>query len=101
MVLAYDVKLDKASVTDESFTVPGREVAHIFVSDVNPFRKSDDASVKDNVIIMIKKAETKTETEASVLQVKKIKTADGKTLKAWKKPILPFVSYTIADSFYD
>ena len=113
MIVKYKAPIDKNSVDKGTYTIRGQEVATVFVSDVNPFSKEDAPSVKtDNslkgkggryAVILLKNdpsvaAPTGVNAKAidiaqipkvdiRVKQVTDIKTLEGKTVKAWKKPL--------------
>ena len=113
MIVKYKAAIDKKSVDKGTYSIRGQEVATVFVSDVNPFSKEDAPSVKtDNslkgkggryaVILLKNDPSAATSIEANVKaidiakipkvdirvqQIADIKTLEGKTFKAWKKPL--------------
>ena len=106
VVLKYTSRIDKESVTLDTYEVEGGVVGHFFVSDSNPFRGDSGTPGKGGryVIILLKEQAPETETAddtpvviditdgipqvtAKVRQVAPIKTVDGKTIRAWRKPV--------------
>lgn len=105
LVVEYSASIEKASATAEKYTVPGETVAKVFVSDVNPFKKSEvKANSSGNgghfVVVLLKdNGEAKPAPEKEevdiipelpdvrIRQSGDLKTVDGKTIKAWRKAV--------------
>ena len=104
LVVEYSASIEKASATTEKYTVPGETVAKVFVSDVNPFKKSEaDAKPSTDgghyVVVLLKDngmAKPAPEGDVDIIptlpevkirQSGDLKTIDGKTVKAWRKAV--------------
>ena len=111
MIVKYKTAIDKYSVEKGTYEIRGQEVSKVFVSDVNPFSKEDSPAIRTEnplkgkggryAVILLKNdpsapvdLDIKTIDIASipkvdirVRQVADIKTLEGKTVKAWKKPV--------------
>ena len=111
MIVKYNAAIDKNSVAQDTYEVRGQEVSRVFVSDVNPFSKEDAPSVRtDNAlkgkggryaVILFKNDQSAPvgidlstvdianipKVDIRIKQVADIKTLEGKTVKAWKKPV--------------
>ena len=116
VVVEYKTAIDKKSVSKESFQVPGRQIATVFVSDSNPIKKdpgieknvsagggryvvvllSPNASFKDSdEPIQLSLGKAPARTEIRIKQVSPIRTVSGKELKPWDKAMKTGDMYVI------
>ncbi len=109
LIIEYVPSIDKASVSADKYSVEGETIAKVFVSDVNPFSEPGDntaasESVGSYVVALLKdndsqkKADITALNEAPAISIRQtgaIKTTDGQTVKAWRKPVKASKGYLI------
>ena len=59
VIIEYRSSIDKASVTSDTYSIPGRKINRFFVSNSNPFKKEKDEKDKSNTQNQTKVGETK------------------------------------------
>ena len=115
VVVEYRSMIDKSSVTSDSFSVPGRKINMLFVSNSNPIKDDKDAKsiVSEGgryVVILLKPGENKLDpdepielmtgskpqkVEVRVKQVAPVTTTSGKVIKPWDKSLKPTNYYVV------
>ena len=98
-VMQYDSPIAKETVSTEKYSVQGETIAKIFVSNVNPFSgdKKDEGVTPEGgrYVVALLKENAESENPLSIQQIESIKTINGKSIKAWKKPVKASIGFQI------
>ena len=116
IVIEYKSPIDKGSVSNESFQVPGKEIRTCFVSNSNTFRKisGEQLSGGGRFVIIILDTRGNSGQDAPVeltrgneipkydvrvKQVSPVTTISGKVIKPWKKALKATEYFGVDNSF--